>query len=564
MYILGIHFSSHDTSACLLRDGKIIGFIEEERLNRIKHTIEFPSQAIDTLLKSEGISLDQVDYVAIPTTHSTPFGKLLRFISNFDLRWTILMIAMSFKYQFKYTRTLQRFKRRLNKDRTEVIFVEHHTAHMANAFLVSPFKNAAILSIDGGGDGLTNRLAYGEENKIQNITSASLPHSIGFLYYLVSHYLGFASAGAEGKVMGLSSYGDPDSYIDLFRDIVQFKDNGIYTLNRQYLTMRPSGFLSGSVDVSDYFIKRFGPPRVKGKPISKRHENIAASLQKITEETVAHVLNHLHNTTKCDNLVLGGGVALNSVMNGKLHHLTPFKNIFVQPLSYDGGNAAGAALYTWNVILGRPRQYQLDTCYLGPEFSSNNILQSLKEAKLNFEILEDPSRRAAELVADGKIIGWFQGKMEAGARALGNRSILADPRAVDMKDTINARVKHREPFRPFAPAILEERMTEYFEDSIPVPFMERVFRIRPDKRNLIPAVTHIDGTGRLQTVNEKSNQKFYRLIKEFHRITNVPVVLNTSFNIRGEPIICSPSDAIRCFYTTGIDYLIIDKFLLSK
>ncbi len=563
-YILGINFSSHDTSACLLRDGELIGFVEEERFNRVKHTYEFPERAIDYLLKNEGITINNVDYVAFPTSDSVPFKFLFPNSLIFGVLGGLPLIVMNLRYRFKFWRVVQNFKRRLNKN-TKVVLVGHHDSHLANAFLISPFEKAAILTVDGAGDGLASQMAFGEDTSIKNLKSVCFPHSVGLLYLLVTMHLGFGDwDGGEGKVMGLSSYGDPNRYINVFRDMVHLKKDGSYSLNMKYFRVKRTNFPSGTIRFSDYFREKFGQQRKSGEPILKQHEDIAAGLQKIVEETVVHMLNHLYNQTKSGNLVISGGVALNSVMNGKLHRQTPFKNIFVQPIAYDGGNSIGAAFYVWNKTLGKARSYQFSSCYLGPEFSNESIRQVLDENKLNYEILEDPSVCAAKLISDGRIIGWFQGRMEAGARALGNRSILADPRRAEMKDIVNKQVKHREPFRPFAPAILAESVGQYFEDNLPVAYMERVFSIRPEKRRIIPAVTHVDGTGRLQTVSLRDNEMFYNLISEFNRITGVPVVLNTSFNVKGEPIVCSPVDAIRCFYSTGMDDLIIGKFLLKK
>ncbi len=563
-YILGVHFSSHDSSACLLKDGDLLGVAGEEPFNRLKHLHQFPERAIAQLLQQEGITLGRVDYVALPTTDSVPLNLLFTSSLKFGVWGALPLIVQNLRYRFKFWRASQNFKRQLD-NHTKVILVDHHASHLANAFFISPFQEAAILTIDGAGDGLTSLLAYGKNTRIKHIDSIYFPQSVGLLYLLVTMHLGFGSwDGGEGKVMGLSSYGNPDRYIDVFRDIVRLKDNGMYTLNMKYFRVKRTTFPAGTIKFSDYFREKFGPQRKSSDPVLKEHEDIAAGLQKIVEETVTHVLKHLYQKTKCDNLVLSGGVVLNSVMNGKLHRCTPFKNIFIQPVAYDGGNATGAAFHVWNVLLGQPRRYQLSSCFLGPEFSRDDVRQILEETKLNYEVLENPSKRAAELIAKGKIIGWFQGRMEAGARALGNRSILADPRIAEMKDILNKQVKHREPFRPFAPAILQEKTGEFFEDDLPVPFMERVFFIRPDKRHLIPAVTHVDGTGRLQTVNRQDNPRYYDLLSEFHKITGVPVVLNTSFNIKGEPIVCSPIDAIRCFYSTGMDYLVIDQFLLKK
>jgi carbamoyltransferase len=499
-----------------------------------------------------------------PTTNSIPLKLLLTNSFKFGIFGALPLVVSNLKYRFKFRQTLQNFKHRLSSH-TKVFLVNHHVSHLASGFFLSPFSKAAILTVDGAGDGLTSLLACGDNNQITKINSAEFPYSIGLLYYLVTKHLGFGGFdGGEGKVMGLSSYGDPNRYIEIFRDIIKLKSNGAYELNMKYFTIFHTGFLRGTTRFSDYFTKKFGPIRKSGDPILKEHEDIAAGLQQVIEETVVHVLKYLYEKTKCENLVLSGGVALNSVMNGKLHRQTPFKNIFISPIAYDGGNAVGASFYVWNVILANPRHYQKASCYLGPEFSDESVKHILDDNKLNYEVLDDAPKRAAELISDGKIVGWFQGRMEAGARALGNRSILADPRRAEMKDIVNKQVKHREPFRPFAPAILAEKVGEYFEDNLSVSFMERVFNIKPEKRKLIPAVTHVDGTGRLQTVTRQDNNLFYNLINEFNRITGVPVVLNTSFNVKGEPIVCSPIDAIRCFYSTGMDYLIIGKFLIKK
>ncbi|MEK7600438.1 MAG: carbamoyltransferase C-terminal domain-containing protein [Patescibacteria group bacterium] len=564
MYILGINFSSHDTSACLVRDGELVAFIEEERLTRIKHTSAFPERAIAKILADAHITLKDIDYIALPTTHAMPIGTVLSFHMSFGIRNFIPLLMKHVRYRFKFYRALRRFQSRVDKKKTKIVFVEHHMSHMANAFLVSPFQKAAIFTVDNNGDGLSSRLGVGEGNTITTLRTFPISESIGNVYYLTTQFLGFSEEGGEGKVMGLSSYGDPETFIHVFRDMVRLRDDGSYTLNKSYFSAIPKGLLNCDVQLSELFIHQVGPARKHSEPLTQVHYDIAAALQKITEETIVHVLKHLHARTQLDTLVLAGGVTLNSVMNGKLHRLTPFKEIFIQPLSYDGGNAIGASFYVWNVLLGNTKRFQFTSCYLGPAFSTEQIRAELQEMKLPFEEVDDPSSCAADLIANGKIIGWFQGRMEAGARALGNRSILANPRMAEMKDIVNAYVKHREPFRPFAPAILVERVGAYFDDTLPVPFMERVFDVRKERRADIPAVTHVDGTGRLQTVSQEQNPRFYKLIQAFEQRTGVPVVLNTSFNIRGEPIVCTPADAIRCFYSTGMDALILDRFLLKK
>jgi carbamoyltransferase len=562
-YILGINLAAHDTSACLLRDGNLVGFIEEERLTRVKHTGGVPRRAIDQLLKGESISIDQISHIAISTDVKEKFGDMLEYWRNFRILDFPRIFASFVRDKRKFKKLLRNLKKEYAyKGSIEV--VDHHIAHLASAYLVSPYKKSAILSIDGGGDGLVGRTALGEKNKIKLIDRTLRPHSVGILYEQITKFLGFNNYGDEGKVMGLSSYGEPGVYKKVFNDIIKFNKNGSCKLNTKYFKIKKNGLTRGTFSPSGTLYKALGSMRKRKDPITQRHENIAASLQQITEKSIFHILNALHKKTKCENLCLSGGVILNSVANGKLHKETPFKNIFIQPIAYDSGNAIGAAFYLWNSVLKQEREYLWKSCYLGPSFSTEEVEKYLKNLRLNYERLDSPTKKGAELISQGNIIGWFQGNMEAGARALGNRSILADPRRKEMKDIINARVKHREAFRPFAPSILIEKINDYFKDDHPVPYMERVFTIRAEKRKEIPAVTHVDGTGRLQTVAESDNKLYYNLIKEFEKITNIPVVLNTSFNVNGEPIVCTPEDAIRCFFSTGLDCLVIDKFLIRK
>ncbi len=566
MYILGLnYFPAHDTAVCLIKDGKLIGFIEEERLNRQKHTRELPFKSIDYLLSKQGISMQNIGCVAVSNRYSfETFINRIFYAFHFNVFNVHRILIGHIRNYLQFRRRVKHLKNRYQY-KGKIIFVDHHTAHLCSAFLSSPFKKSAVVSIDGSGLQFSSKLAIGKDNRLKELDAIKLPHSIGLLYLKVTDYLGFKEYGSEGKVMGLASYGSSEKYYRIFKDIVKLKKNGKYKLNMRYFKYDPQGLImGGKFELSDYFYKKFGPARNPKKPLTKRHKNIAASLQKTTEEAIFHLLNHSYHKTKSENICLAGGVIMNSVANGKIRKETPFKNIYIPPVPYDAGNAIGAAFYIWNHLLNKPRLYVAATPYMGPAFSNQEIKSSLDNLKLNYQQLNNPALKCAQLLAKGNIIGWFQGKLEAGARALGNRSILADPRRTEMKDIVNNLVKFREPFRPFAPSILAEKISEYFEDDYPVPFMEKVYTVKREKRKEIPAVTHVDGTGRLQTVKKEDNPLYWEIIKEFEKITGVPVIFNTSFNIKGEPIVCSPKDALNCFFGTGMDYLIIGNFLVKK
>ncbi|MFH1173474.1 MAG: carbamoyltransferase C-terminal domain-containing protein [bacterium] len=566
MYILGLnYFPSHDTAACLLKDGQLLSFVEEERLNRLKHTRELPFKSIDYTLANGGIAIKDIDYVAIGMDYTFKhFINRLAYAWHFNLLNLPLIMASFLRNYIQFKKRIKIFRQKYGYD-GKIVLVNHHTAHLASAFFVSPYKEAAAISIDGSGTAYSGKTALGKDNRLIETGNIKLPHSIGLLYLKVTNFLGWPSYGSEGTVMGLAPYGSPDEYYERFKDIIKFKPDGQYRYNMKYFKYdRQDSFMGGKFELSNYFYEIFGPARQPKEPLTQRHKNIAAALQKLTEEVIFHQLNDLYEKTKQENLCLAGGVIMNSVANGKIRKRTPFKNIYISPLAFDAGNALGAAFYVWHQLLSRPRSYQLTSAYLGPEYSNEEIKQKLEALKASYEVLDNPAQKAAQLIAEGKVIGWFQGKIEVGARALGNRSILADPRRAEMKDIVNNSVKFREPFRPFAPSILLEKAGEYFEDDYPVPFMEKVYDIKPEKRQYIPAVTHVDGTGRLQTVSQADNPKYWQLIKEFEKITGIPIVFNTSFNIKGEPIVCSPKDALNCFYGTGMDYLIIGNFLVKK
>jgi carbamoyltransferase len=456
--------------------------------------------------------------------------------------------------------------------RAEFHNVEHHRAHLASSFFVSPFDRAALLSIDGFGDFVSTMWAVGDANEIEVLGQVEYPHSTGIVYTATTQFLGFPHYGDEGKVMGLAPYGKP-RYLPEFREIVQTEEGGRFRLNLDYFRHHAEGvdmtWDDGSPVIgrifSDEYSNLFGQPRQPGTPHGEREQDIAASLQARLEEVAFHILNHLYEETGLTDLGLSGGVAYNSVMNGKILLNTPFRRVFVQPAAGDSGTAVGACYHIYNQVLGKRRHYVMEGAYTGPEFSDEEIRTELERAGLQYETHSDGdlTERAAKDIADGLVVGWFQGRMEFGPRALGNRSIVVDPRRPDMKDILNQRIKKREPFRPFAPSILAEHVGDYFEQDHPAPTMLMVYQIRPDRRAEIPAVTHVDGSGRLQTVTRDLNPRYYQLISDFEKLTGVPIVLNTSFN-ENEPVVCSPAHAIDCFLKTTMDVLYLGNHSVRR
>jgi carbamoyltransferase len=450
--------------------------------------------------------------------------------------------------------------------------VEHHRAHLASSFYVSPFDRAALLSIDGFGDFVSTMWAEGEGNSINVLDQVEYPHSTGIVYTATTQFLGFPYYGDEGKVMGLAPYGRP-RYMEEFRDIIRTEERGQFRLNLDYFRHHAEGvdmsWNEGSPVIgqifSESYARLFGPARERGAPLTAREHDIAASLQLRLEEVGFHVLNHLHAETGLTDLGLSGGVAYNSVMNGKILLNTPFRRVYVQPAAGDSGTALGVCYEIHNGVLKRERGEVMLGAYTGPEFSDDEIRGELEKSNLVFESFSDDqvTKRAAQDIADGLVVGWFQGRMEFGPRALGNRSIVVDPRRAEMKDILNDRIKKREPFRPFAPSILEERTADYFEQSHPAPTMLMVYQVKPERRGEIPAVTHVDGSGRLQTVSREVNARYYQLISDFDKLTGVPVVLNTSFN-ENEPIVCTPRHAIDCFLKTRMDVLYLRNYAVRR
>lgn len=575
MYILGINAYHGDASAAIVHDGKLVAAAEEERFNRKKHCAGFPALAIRYCLDAAGITAGELDHVGISRDPSAHLHKKILFSIT---RFAGLsgLIAARLANAAKVRNLREELARALgvpaDSFRAQFHNVEHHKAHMASCFLVSGFDRAAILSIDGFGDFISTMWGCGEGNCIEVLGEIEYPHSVGIVYTATSQYLGFPKYGDEGKVMGLAPYGQP-RFLEQFRDIVQTEPDGRFKLNLDYFLHHCEGvemtWDDGSPIIgrifSDRYIETFGPARPNGVPLTSHYEDIAASLQARLEEVGFHILQHLHQKTGSKRLALAGGVAFNSVMNGKILLHTPFEEVYVQPAAGDAGTALGVCYWIENVLLQRPRTFIMGHAYTGPEYKNGQIARVVGSSGLKHRLLDDAelTRAAAQAIADGKIVGWFQGRMEFGPRALGNRSIVVDPRRPEMKDILNARIKKREPFRPFAPSILEERVAEYFEQTHPAPSMLMVYQIKPEKRAAIPAVTHVDGSGRLQTVSRESNPLYYALIREFERITGVPVVLNTSFN-EDEPIVCTPDQAMDCFQRTRMDVLFLGNYMVER
>ena len=567
MRILGLLSQFCISSAILLKNGAIVAGAAEERFNREKMSRKFPHTAIDYCLREDGIKIDDVDYIAVgwnPGVHIRSYNR--RFSETF--RW-----HAEFLYNIPNSILRHRDDKRIPwveqifkhpKGETKIIYVNHHLAHAANGFYLSPFKEAAILTADGRGEDETAFFGTGKNNKITEIKTMVHPQSLGNFYTTVTQFLGFEPDSDEWKVMALASYGNRNNaYYKKFKKILKLLPDGTFELDLTYFDYYLHDKLSY---YSPKFLKLFGTARKADSALQKRHYEIAAALQQITEETLSHMLHWLYKKTKQKKLVVSGGVFMNSVFNGKITELTPFTNVFISSCPDDSGIAVGAAAYVHHDILGLPRMKPQEHNYWGPEYSDEEIKDAIKKYKLTATQVANIEKHTASLLSDGKIVGWFQGKMEFGQRALGNRSILADPRREEMKDLVNRSVKYREGFRPFAPSVLEEKVADYFACSPKnrVPFMERVYRIHPEKRSIIPAVTHVDGTGRLQTVSKKYNPRYHTLISEFEKLTGVPVVLNTSFNLKGEPIVMTPTDAIRTFMSSGLDALVMDSYVLTK
>jgi carbamoyltransferase len=575
VYILGINAYHGDSAACLLADGKLVAAIEEERIRRIKHWAGFPSEAIRFCLDHAGLRLDEIDHIAIGRNPSANLHKKILF--SLRQRPSFASIRDRLANMGKVRDLETTLAAALEVDpasiRATLHNVEHHRAHMASSFFLSPFDDAACLTIDGFGDFVSTMFGRGRGNTLEVAQQIDFPHSMGLFYTACTQYLGFGRYGDEYKVMGLAPYGEPE-YLDAFREIIPLRKDGRFELNLDFFIHHSEGvdmqWENGSPEMGPVFsnawVERFGPQRAGDEPLEARHKNLARSLQAMAEEVYFHALNELARRTTSERLCLAGGCAYNSVANGKIFERTPFTQMHIHPAAGDAGTAVGAACWVWHRVLGRPREFRLEHAYLGPEYTDDQIRRALDEAGQDYEWIEDEGRlvdRTVDSIVAGDVVGWFQGRSEWGPRALGNRSIVVDPRRPDMKQILNARIKRREAFRPFAPSILEERSGDYFEQSYPVPYMLQVYRIRPERRQEIPAVTHIDGTGRLQTVGRGSNPLYHRLILTFGERTGTPILLNTSFN-ENEPVVNRPQEAIDCFQRTRMDTLVVGKAWMRK
>lgn len=579
MYILGINAFHGDVSAALLRDGELVAAVEEERFRRVKHWAGFPTEAIRTVLKMAGITGRDVAHVAVSRD---PKANLLRKGLYTLAKRPDPKLVMDRLRNSQRVRDLRRpLAAALDvpmDDLPKVHNVEHHPAHLASAYFVSPFADASLCAIDGFGDFVSTSMGIGEGNRMRVLERVYFPHSLGMLYTAITQYIGFHGYGDEFKVMGLAPYGEP-TFVNEIRQLVKLLPGGTFELNLRYfrhwnegVEMEwEEGYPTLGIVFTPELDELLDKPRRPDEPVTTREENIARSLQQVYEEAAFHVLNGLYERTKNPRLCLAGGCAMNSVANGKIRANTPFTDVYIQPASSDNGTALGAAYYVWNQELGGSRGFVMEHGYWGPAHPEADVLDTVRtrddeQWEYRIETLpneEETARAAAALIAAGNVVGWYQGRMEWGARALGNRSILADPRRADMRDLINLKIKFREKFRPFAPSVAEEALHDWFVDAVPDPFMLQVYPVREEKRGVLPAITHVDGSGRLQTVSARTNPTYYRLIKEFERLTGVPVVLNTSFN-ENEPIVETPAQALDCFLRTRMDVIVLNNTIVRR
>jgi carbamoyltransferase len=579
MYILGINAFHADGSAVLVRDGELVVALEEERFRRIKHWAGFPSEAIARCLEVGGISGREIGHVAIGRDpKANLFRKAAFAISNRMKLSNIIDRTQNLRKVNLIDEPLAAALGVSQGELPRIHFVEHHPSHLASAFFVSPFGDAAVCAIDGFGDYVSTSTGIGRDNRIDLLSKVVYPHSLGVLYTAVTQHLGFPNYGDEFKVMGLAPYGSPE-FTDELGKLVRLKSGGRFELERKYFRHWDEGIQmeweGGAPAIAPLYTaeleRLLGPARAKGEPLTPRHENLARSLQAVYEECAFHVLNGLWERTKNPRLCLAGGCAMNSVANGKVRDETPFRDIYIQPAAGDNGTALGAAYQVWNQILSKPRGFVMEHGYWGTQYPDANIegiIAGRNDGEWSYSCERHDGeasvcKATARLISEGNVVGWFQGRMEWGARALGNRSILADARRADMRDLINMKIKFREKFRPFAPSILEEALDEYFVGAAADPFMQQVYPIREEKRAILPAVTHADGSGRLQTVSARTNPRYYRLISEFSALTGVPVLLNTSFN-ENEPIVDTPEQALDCFLRTRMDALVVNNTIVRR
>ena len=592
MIILGISAFYHDSSAAIIIDGKIVAAAQEERFSRIRHDLSFPFQAINFCLNFAQTKVKDLDFVVFYEKPFLKFERLLETYIGFAPKG-----FRSFKVSMPSWVKDKLFQKRIIKknletislskfDESKILFTEHHISHAASAFYPSPYKRSAILIMDAVGEWATTSISIGENNKIQMLSEINFPHSIGLLYSAFTYFLGFKVNSAEYKVMGLAPYGRPVFKKKILKNLIEIFDDGSFKINQKYFN-----YSTGFTMTNNNFNKLFKMDRRnEDHSLNQKHMDLAASIQKVIEIIVLKIAKKAFDLTKCDNLCLAGGVALNCVANSKILEEKIFKNIWIQPASGDAGGSIGAALYGYYNNFNKKRVIQktdsMNGSFLGPKYTNNEIKRTLDKLKIKYEFINTDKifNKTIKLIIQGKTVGWFQGRMEFGPRALGHRSIIGDPRSKKMQKIMNLKIKFRESFRPFAPSILEEDSKEWFNISCKSPYMLFVAQLNQSKRvnlkpgqkklkglrslyvnrSVIPAVTHVDYSARLQTVNKKYNTEFYKLIKKFKQLTKCPLLINTSFNVRGEPIVCSPKDAIECFMSTNLDALVIENYFILK
>lgn len=575
MTILGINAYHADSSAAIFVDGKLIAATEEERFTRVKHWAGFPAKAIAFCLKEAGITLEELDHIAIGRDPKAKLKNKMAFLAKNPLA-NVGMVMDRIKNAKSVASLEDEFQKAFGVSadliKPKIHQVEHHRSHLASAFFASPFEEAAILSIDGSGDFTTTMIATGKGSHIEVIDSVDFPVSAGLFYTAFTQYLGFPHYGDEYKVMGLAPYGEP-KYVDEIKQILKFTDNGLFDWDSKYFTPATKIKLDYENNIptvsqlyTDKIEKLFGPARKKGEELTQKHKDLASSIQRACEDLIMHILNSLQKRTGLKNVCIAGGVAQNSVANGKILTQTGFEKVYIPSAGHDAGISMGSALYVYNQILEHPRAEAIYSAYTGSRFTNDEIEEYLKGRGIKYTRYNDDEElydKITDKLLEPGVVGWFSGRAEFGPRALGARSIIADPRNDKAKELLNSKIKRRESFRPFAPSILKEYVSEYFTKVEDVPFMEKVLPIKPEKYNEIPAVTHVDGTGRLQTVMKDVSPRYYGLIENFRKKTGTPILLNTSFN-ENEPIVNSPEEALNCFLRTDMDMLVLENIIVEE
>ena len=569
MIVLGLSFYYHDSSAALVRDGELVAAAEEERFSRLKHDSGFPKLAIDFVLEQAGVTIHDVDHVVF---YEKPFVKfermLLSAMATFPRSAAVFRESMQ-RWVTDKLWIKSHMKRELDVPSSKLLFADHHMSHAASSFFTSPFEEAAILTVDGAGEWTTSTMSVGRGNKIEILKELRFPHSLGLLYSAFTAYCGFEINEGEYKLMGMHPYGEP-RYVDKIYELLHVAEDGSLWQDMRYFAYHYSRDQTLAKAFGEHFGKPARDPKEGDKSLDPYYCDMAASIQVVTEEILLKMITHLHEVTGMKRLCLAGGVALNSVANYKLLRRGPFEEVYIHPAPGDDGGSVGAAYWAYNHLLRQPRGPALDHAYLGSSYTDDEIREFLESNDIEYQHIPDDEEFfdfVAQSLADGKVAGWFRGRFEWGPRALGSRSIIADPRKSEMKELLNAKIKFREAFRPFAPSVLEERADEFFEFAdaekhYPGRFMLYVAPVREEKRSVLPAITHEDGSGRLQTVYKETNPGYHRMIERFGEITGVPVVMNTSFNLKGEPIVEHPSHAFNTFSLSGMDLLFLENFVV--